>query len=491
MEGGRGPVVKLTELIFRDAHQSLLATRMRTEDMLPIADTIDRVGFFSLETWGGATFDVCLRYLAEDPWERLKALKAAMPRTPMQMLERGMNIVAYRNFPDDIVEKFIELAHRDGVDYFRIFDALNDLRNMKVPIEAAKKAGGRVQGALCYTISPVHTTEYYVENFKRLAAMGCDSLCLKDMAGMISPADAYQIIHAVKEEGVKLPICLHSHMISGMTMISYMQACGAGADVLDTAMSPISGGAGHAPTESVVAALKGTEYDTGYDLELLMECRKYFLTVWDKYRHLHREAAMMIDPSVSLHQIPGGMLSNFIIQLEQAGAIDRYRQVLEETHRVREDLGWPPLVTPTSQIAGVQAIMNVLYGRYKRVTEESKNYVRGMYGKPPGEISKEVYKAVLGPKWKDEIVDRRPADLLEPMYKKCRDELDGLGLMKKEEDVLSYALFPEEAKRFLSGQARPEFVSSDLPLEGEMRGRRFRVTMGGDAYEATFRKVKA
>ena len=483
-------MVQVTELIFRDAHQSLLATRMRTEDMLPITKTIDKVGFFALEVWGGATFDVCLRYLAEDPWERLKTLKEHMPNTPMQMLERAMNIVAYSNFPDDIVQKFIEHAHEDGVDYFRIFDALNDLRNMKVPIETVKKVGAHGQGSLCYTISPVHTVEYYVETFKELEEMGCDSLCLKDMAGMFSPSKAYQIIDACKEEGIKVPICLHSHTISGMAMLSYMKACEAGVDVIDCALSPISGGAGHPPTESIVAAFKETPYDTGYDLELLMECRKYFLKVWEKYRHLHREQAMMVDPSVIVHHIPGGMLSNLIIQLEKFGAVDKYYQVLEETHRVQEDLGWPPLATPTSQIVGVQAVMNVLFGKYKRVLEETKNYVKGMYGKSPAEISEEIYAKILGSNWRDEIIDCRPADLLGPMYKRCRDELEGLELLKKEEDVISYALFPEETKRFLSGEAKPEFTSDELPLEAEMRGRRFRVTLDGEDHEVTIRKVK-
>ncbi len=483
-------MVEITDLIFRDAHQSLLATRVRTEDMLPITKTIDQVGFFALEVWGGATFDVCLRYLAEDPWERLKTLKEHMPNTPMQMLERAMNIVAYRNFPDDIVQKFIEYARKDGVDYFRIFDALNDLRNMEVPIETVKKVGAHVQGSLCYTISPVHTVEYYVETFKKLEAMGCDSLCIKDMAGMISPSKAYQITRTCKEEGIKVPICLHSHTTSGMTMLSYMKACDAGVDIIDCAISPISGGAGHPPTESIVAALKDTSYDTGYNLELLMECRKYFLKVWEKYRHLHREKAMQVDPSVIVHQIPGGMLSNLIIQLEKFGAVDKYYQVLEETHHVQKDLGWPPLVTPTSQIVGVQAVMNVLFGKYKRVIEETKNYVRGMYGKPSAEISEEIYKKILGPNWRDEIIDCRPADLLKPMYKKCRDELEDLGLLTKEEDVISYALFPEETKKLLSGQAKPEFTSDELPLEAEMRGRRFRVTLNGKNYEVTIRRVE-
>jgi len=483
-------MVKITDLIFRDAHQSLLATRMRTEDMLPITKIMDQVGFFALEVWGGATFDVCLRYLAEDPWERLKTLKEHMPNTPMQMLERGMNIVAYRNFPDDIVQKFIEYAHKDGVDYFRIFDALNDLRNMKVPIETVKKVGAHAQGSLCYTISPVHTAEYYVETFKKLEEIGCDSLYLKDMAGMLSPFKSYQIIHACKEEGIKVPIGLHSHTTSGMTMLSYMKACDAGVDILDCAMSPISGGVGHPPTESIVAAFKDTPYDTGYDLELLMKCRKYFLKVWEKYRHLHRERAMMVDPSVIVHQIPGGMLSNLIIQLERFGAVDRYYEVLEETHVVQKDLGWPPLVTPTSQIVGVQAVMNVLFGRYKRVLEETKNYVKGMYGKPPVEIQEEIYRKILGSNWRNETIDCRPADLLEPMYKKCRDQLQDLELITKEEDVISYALFPEETKKLLSGQAKPEFTSDELPLEAEMHGRRFRVTLNSEEYEVTIRKAE-
>jgi len=482
-------MVQITELVFRDGQQSLIATRMRTEDMLPITNEMDQIGFSALEVWGGATFDVCLRYLAEDPWERLKTLKAHMPNTPMQMLERGMNLVAYRNFPDDIVQKFIEHAQKDGVGVFRIFDALNDLRNLRVPIETVSKLGAHVQGSLCYTISPVHTVEYYANTFRELEAMGCDSLCLKDMAGMITPTHAYEIIHKCKEQGIKTPISLHSHNSSGMAMFAYMKACEAGVDVLDCSMSPFSGGAAHPPTESVVAAFKDTPYDTGYDLKLLMECRKYFQKVWEKYRHLHREQAMQVDPSVVVHQIPGGMLSNFIVQLEQFGALNKFHKVLEEAQEVRKDLGWPPLVTPTSQIVGVQAVMNVLFGRYKRVLEETRSYVKGMYGKPPAEIPEKIYRQILGPKWRDEVITARPADLLKPMYKKCRDELEEMRLLTKEEDVVSYALFPEETKKLLSGQAKPEFKSTDLPLEHEMRGRRFRVSIGGEEYDVTMRKV--
>ena len=381
-------MVRIHEQVLRDGHQSLLATRMRTEDMLPIAEKLDQVGFFSLEVWGGATFDVPIRYLNEDPWIRLRKLKEAMPNTPMQMLERAMNIVAYWNFPDDIVKKFIYLAKKNGCDYFRIFDALNDLRNMEVPIKAVKDVGAHAQGSLCYTISPVHTVERYVENFKKLEKMGCDSLCIKDMAGMISPKGAYDIIRGCKDAGVKIPINLHSHCTSGMTGMAYMRACEAGVDILDTSISPISGGTAALPTESVVAALKDTQWDTNYDLPLLIEIRKYFLEVWKKYRHLHRINALKIDPSVAVHQIPGGMLSNLIFQLEEQGAGGKYVQVLEETARVREELGYPPLVTPTSQVVGVQAVMNVLHGRYKLIPKETKDYCRGMYGAPPVPIKK-------------------------------------------------------------------------------------------------------
>jgi pyruvate carboxylase subunit B len=460
-------MVQLHEMILRDGHQSLLATRMRTEDMLPIAGKIDEVGFFSLEVWGGATYDVCIRYLNQDPWERLNKLKKAMPNTPLQMLERAMNIVAYWNFPDDVVKKFIYYAKRNGCDYFRIFDALNDLRNMKVPMQAAKENGGHVQACLSYTISPIHTVDYFVEKFIELKKMGADSVCIKDMAGMISPKRAYDIIKGTKEAGVNLPMDLHSHYTSGMTGMAYQRAIEAGADILDTSLSPISGGTAAPATESVVAALQGTEWDTHYNLELLIECRSYFLKVWEKYRHLHRFDALKIDPSVTLHQVPGGMLSNLIFQLEEQGARDKYRQILEETARVREELGFPPLVTPTSQVVGVQAVMNVLHGRYKVVPKETKDYCRGMYGKAPGEIQPEIMKKVLGPKWKEEVIDCRPSDLLEPLWdqkKKELKEIDGGSLIKKEEDVLTYILYPQVGLKFLRGQAVAEFTSDILPL---------------------------
>ncbi len=460
-------MVQLHEMILRDAHQSMLATRMRTEDMLPIADKLDAVGFFSLEVWGGATFDVSIRYLNQDPWERIRLLKKAMPNTPMQMLERAMNIVAYWNFPDDVVKKFIYFAKKNGVDNFRIFDALNDIRNMEVPMKAVRENGGHVQACLSYTISPIHTVDYFVDKFKKLEKIGADSLCIKDMAGMISPQRVYDIVKGVKDAGIKLPINLHSHCTSGMTGMAYQRAAEAGIDVLDTAMSPISGGTAAPATESVVAAFQSTPWETGYDLGHLIEIRKYFLKVWEKYRHLHRFNALKVDPSVTVHQVPGGMLSNLIFQLEEQGAHGKYREILDETARVREELGYPPLVTPSSQVVGVQAVMNVLHGRYKVITKETKDYCKGMYGKPPVPIKPEIMKKVLGPKWKDEVIDCRPSDMIKPMWDAKKKELqemdDGL-LIKKEEDIMTYILFPQVGLKFLKGEAKAEFTSEQLPL---------------------------
>jgi pyruvate carboxylase subunit B len=451
-------------MILRDAHQSMLATRMRTEDMLPIAEKLDKVGFFSLEVWGGATFDVSIRYLNQDPWERLNKLKEAIPNTPLQMLERAMNIVAYRNFPDDIVKKFVYLAKKNGCDIFRIFDALNDLRNMEIPMKAVKENGGHVQACLSYTISPIHTVDYFVKKFVKLSKMGADSLCIKDMAGMISPQRAYDIVKGCKDNGIKLDISLHSHSTSGMTGMAYQRAIEAGIDILDTAISPISGGTAAPPTESVVAALQGTEWDTNYDLKLLIEIRKYFLDIWEKYRHLHRINALKVDPSVSLHQIPGGMLSNLIFQLEEQGAHDKYQEILIETARVREELGFPPLVTPTSQVVGVQSVMNVIHGRYKVITKETKDYCKGMYGKSPAPIKPEIMKKVLGPKWKDEVIDCRPSDLLKPMWNKCKSDLNDYDVEMTDENIMIYALYPQVGLKFLLGKAKAEFTSDELPL---------------------------
>ncbi len=458
-------MVELLDLIFRDAHQSLLSTRMRTEDMLPITEKMDQVGFWGLEVWGGATFDVPIRYLNQDPWDRINKLKASMPNTRMVMLERAMNIVAYSNFPDDIVRKFINLAHKNGVDVFRIFDALNDMRNMKVPIEAAIEAGAHAQGCISYTISPVHTVQSYIDKLLEFQRMGCQSVCIKDMAGMIFPQDAYDIISGYKAAGGKIPLDLHSHSTSGMEGFAYQRAIEAGADIVDSAISPISGGTAAPPAESIVQALRGTEWDTGYDIGLLMEIREYFQEVWKKYRHLHRINNLKADPSVTVHQIPGGMLSNLVSQLEQQGAADRYDDVLKETPKVRAEMGYPPLVTPTSQVVGVQAVMNVLFGRYKVIPEETKQYVRGFYGRPPAEISPKIKELVLGKDWEDQMVDCRPADLLEPKFDYYRDLLDEKDLWNgREEDVLTFAIYPEVGLKFLKGEAVAEFTSDQLPL---------------------------
>lgn len=456
--------IGITELILRDAHQSIFATRMRTEDMEPILDKMDKVGYWAVEMWGGATFDVPLRFLNQNPWDRLRLIKEKMPNTKLMMLLRAQNIVAYRNFPDDIVEKFVELAHKNGIDVFRVFDALNDLRNMDTPMKAVKKSGAHLQACVSYTISPVHTTEYYIEFMQELEKMGADSICIKDMAGMISPKRAYDIIKGYKDRGGKCPVDLHSHSTSGMTGLSYQRAAEAGVDVVDTDMSPVAEGTGHPATESVVIAFKDTEWDTGLDVDLLMEIRKHFREVAKKYRHLIRMEALRPDPSIVLHQIPGGMISNLVSQLEMQGAIDKLDDVLEEIPKVREELGYPPLVTPTSQVVGVQAVMNVLFGRYKNLPKETIDYVKGMYGKSPAPISDEIKELILGENWKEEIITCRPADLLEPEFELRKKELQDMGLYTSDEDVLIYAIYPQVGLKYLKGEAVAEFTSEDLPL---------------------------
>ncbi|MEK7353808.1 MAG: pyruvate carboxylase subunit B, partial [Chloroflexota bacterium] len=388
--------VQITDTTLRDAHQSLIATRMRTRDMLPIASKLDKVGFFSLEMWGGATFDTCIRFLNEDPWERLRSLRKEVKNTRLQMLLRGQNLVGYRHYADDVLKEFIRLSVKNGIDVFRIFDALNDLRNMELAIKVAKDYKAHVQGTICYTISPVHTTEKFAEMAKKLEGLGCDSLCIKDMAGLISPAAADDLVRAIKAR-VKIPLDFHSHCSSGMSMMSHYAAVLAGADILDTAFSAFGWGTSHPPTESMVAAFKGTPYDTGMDLELLYEIGEYFATLSTKYRVLFTAETTRPSVNVLLHQIPGGMLSNLVSQLREQNAMDKYAAVLEEMPKVRAELGYPPLVTPTSQIVGIQAVLNVLSGsRYKQVTEEVKNYLLGSYGRPPAPINEEIRKLVIG-----------------------------------------------------------------------------------------------
>ncbi len=476
--------VKLTDTVFRDAHQSLLATRMRTRDMLPIAEKMDQVGFFSLETWGGATFDTCIRYLNEDPWERLRALKKAMPNTPMQMLLRGQNLVGYRHYADDVVDKFVEKAAVNGVDIFRIFDAVNDIRNMERSIKAAKKMEKHIQGGISYTISPVHSNEIFAQFAVQLAELGCDSICIKDMAGLITPKNAHELIRAVKKE-VNLPINLHTHCTSGMAQMSYFYACQAGVDILDTAMSPISGGSAQPATESLVASLQGTPYDTGLDLELLTEIKRYFEKIMEIYAPVFNPIAARLDTNVLVYQVPGGMLSNLVSQLVEQKAMDKYEEVLVEIPKVRKDLGYPPLVTPTSQIVGTQAVLNVITGdRYKMVPKEVKDYVKGLYGKSPAMIDPKVRLKVL---CDEEPITVRPADLLAPEYENAKKAVDALKLAKQDEDYLTYALYPQVALKFLQGAAveeqlikKPPAAAVSAPINAEPMA--LNVEIDGESY---------
>ena len=484
-----GKKLYITDVTLRDAHQSLLATRMRTEDMLPIADKMDKAGFWSMEVWGGATFDACLRFLKEDPWERLRKLRKALPNTRLQMLLRGQNILGYRHYPDDVLKKFIETARKNGIDVFRVFDALNDLRNLRVSIETAKSVGAIVEGAISYTTSPIHTIKYFVELAKGLAGMGVDIITIKDMAGLILPRDAYTLVKAIKEE-VGLPVSFHSHCTTGLCMMAHYEAIRAGADVIDAAISPLSLGTSHPPIESMVAAFKNTDRDTGLDLKLLSEIAEYFKKVRKKYKRFETEF-YGVDPRILVSQIPGGMLSNLINQLREQNALDKLDAVLEEVPRVRKDLGYPPLVTPTSQIVGTQATLNVMTGeRYSVITTEVKNYIKGMYGQPPGEIDSELMKKAIGD---EKPITVRPADLLEPELDKLTRELGDKA--KSIEDILSYALFPQVALEFFEqrekGELKPEPI--ELPEEEkasveEGEGRvhfapsEFKITVHGETY---------
>lgn len=423
-----------------------MATRMRTESMIPIAEKVDEVGFFSLEVWGGATFDVSIRYLNEDPWERLRELKKHVKKTPLQMLLRGQNLVGYRNYPDDVLVKFVERAGANGIDIFRIFDALNDTRNLEKAIKTVKKVGTHAQGSLCYTISPIHTTEYYLKVAQRLAELDCDSICIKDMAGMLMPERAFELVSALKKD-VGLPVHMHCHSTSGTVMMTYLRAIQAGADILDTAFSPFASGTSQPPVESVVAGLRETEYDTKLDIELLIEIAQYFQELREKYYdplQLISPLAERVDTTILTHQIPGGMFSNLISQLKEQNALDKLNVVLEEVPKVRRELGYPPLVTPTSQLVGTQAVFNVLTGeRYKIISKEVKEYTRGYYGKPPALIDNGIKKKIIG---NEEPIKCRPADLLEPELNKIPKDIQPY--IESEEDTLTYALFPQVAVEF-------------------------------------------
>jgi pyruvate carboxylase subunit B len=450
--------VYITDLVLRDAHQSLLATRMRTEDMLPIAAKINKAGYWSIEMWGGATFDTMMRFLNEDPWERVRALKMAMPDTRLQMLLRGQNALGYRNYADDVVEESVRLAAKAGINVFRVFDALNDPRNLQTAIKAVRESGEWVEGTISYTKSPVHTVQTFVDYAARLAELGAQSFAIKDMAGLLDPQDAYELVSALKHAHPEILVHMHCHYTSGMASMAYLKAVEAGADILDCAISSMSMGTSHPPTESMVAALAGSDRPTGMDIGVLEEISEYFRTIRKKYR-AYESAFTAVDPAVLMWQIPGGMISNLSSQLKEQGALDRMPEVMEEVPRVRKELGYPPLVTPTSQIVGTQATLNVLMGRYKMVTKETRGLVQGYYGRTPAPIDPEVQKLAIG----DETpITVRPADMLEPELPKRRAELDELGIKYSEEDLISYAMFPQVALEFFARRDRTERPKEEL-----------------------------
>ena len=449
----------ITDVVLRDGSQSLLATRVRIEDMLPIAEKLDKVGYWSLETWGGATFDACIRFLGEDPWERLRLLKAAMPNTRMQMLLRGQNMLGYRHYADDVVERFVERSAENGMDVFRIFDAMNDVRNLQTAIRATIKTGKHAQGTLSYTVSPVHTVDGYVEMARQLEDLGCHSICIKDMAGLLKPYVAFELVSKLKE-AVQIPITMQSHATTGMSTATNIKAAEAGIDMLDTSISSMSMTYGHSATESVVAILEDTERDTGLDLNLLEEIASYFREVRKKYARF--EGALKgVDSRILVAQVPGGMLTNMENQLREQGASDKLDDVLKEIPRVREDLGFIPLVTPTSQIVGTQAVLNVLTGeRYKTIAKEAAGILKGEYGATPAPVNRELQERVLEGK---EPITCRPADLLEPEYEKLKQELKGLATEKNiklaeniDDDVLIYAQFQQVGLKFLENRGNPD-----------------------------------
>ncbi len=464
--------VKIVDLTLRDAHQSLMATRLRLRDMIPILEKFDQAGIYCFEVWGGATFDSCIRYLNENPWERLREIRKRLKNSLISMLLRGQNLVGYRHYSDDIVEKFVKKTAEYGMDVFRIFDALNDVRNLTTSIKTAKKCDAHVQGTICYTISPVHTIERYVEIANELAVLEVDSLCIKDMAGLLSPKMAYTLVKELKRE-VGLPIDVHSHYTSGMASMSLLKAVEAGAKMIDTVISPLSLGTSHPPTETIVYALEELGYETGVKLEILLEVREYFMKIREKYMGYIDWRSTIPDTNVLVYQIPGGMFSNLISQLKEYNALEKLPEVLREVPKVREDLGYVPLVTPTSQIVGVQAVLNVITGeRYKVITKETKDLVKGMYGRTPAKIKEEIRRKILGD---DKPIECRPADLLEPEFEKRRQELIEMGFEDpSDEDVLIYSLFPQIGLKFLKGEVKEEA----MPIFGKVEGK-FEVEVDG------------
>jgi len=477
--------IHVTELVLRDGHQSLIATRMRTEDMLPIASKLDDIGFWSLEAWGGATFDACVRFLKEDPWERLRSLRKALPNTPINMLLRGQNLLGYRHYSDDVVHAFVKQAADTGVDVFRIFDAMNDIRNLTTAIKAVKAEKKHAIGTLSFTTSPVHDVAYFVNMAKELEALGCDSIGVKDMAGLLTPTMAAELVKGLKA-AVSVPVHMHSHATSGLASMVLLKSVENGVDIIDTCNSSFSEGASHPTTESLVAALKGTEYDTGLDLGKLQEITAYFKEVRRKYWQFESEFTG-VDTRVLVNQVPGGMISNLSNQLKEQGALNRMDEVLAEIPRVREDLGYPPLVTPTSQIVGTQAVLNVLTGsRYKSITNEVKNYLLGQYGKAPAAVNADVRKQAVGDA---EVITCRPADLLQPEMAKLQSEAERFA--NNEQDVLTYAMFPDIGKTFLqernAGSLQPEQLLSKEAVTHQTAAARyapneFNITLHGETY---------
>ncbi|MCL0037494.1 pyruvate/oxaloacetate carboxyltransferase, partial [Thermodesulfovibrionales bacterium] len=456
--------VKITDTTLRDGHQSLWATRMRTEEMLPILEKIDQIGYHSLEVWGGATFDVCLRYLDEDPWERLRSIKKIAKNTPLQMLLRGQSAVGYAHYPDDVVEAFVSKTVENGMDIIRIFDALNDVRNMEPAIKYTKAAGGHAQGTVCYTISPVHTTERYLQTAEMLAETGVDSIAIKDMAGLLAPDKAYEMVKTFKEK-IGLPVYLHCHFVGGMAVGAYIKAIEAGVDVIDTASAPLAFGASQPAVELMVKMLENTPYATGLSLSALFEIAAYFEELRQE-RGYKQGVTRFSDMRIFDHQVPGGMITNLVSQLKEQKALFRLYEVLQEITLVREELGYPPLVTPTSQIVGAQAVFNVLTGkRYKLVPGEVRAYAQGLYGEPPAKIDPDVLRKVLGDK---EVITCRPADLLKPKMDLFREEIKDLA--KSEEDVISYAMFPQVAKKFFQDRVRRELNAKDKAELMETKG---------------------
>lgn len=446
--------IKICDCTLRDGQQSLIATRMRIEDMLPILSKMDEIGFGAMEVWGGATFDSCLRFLKEDPWERLRKFRSVLKNTKLQMLLRGQNILGYKHYADDVVESFVRKSIENGIDIIRIFDALNDARNLETAVKATKAENAHAQLAISYTLSDVHTLEYYVDLAKRYENLGADSICIKDMAGLILPKPAYDLVKAIKEE-VNVPIEVHSHYTSGVASMTYLKAIEAGADIIDTDMSPLSMGTAQPATEVMVAALQGTDYDTNLNLSSLKEITDYFKPIREEdiKSGLLNTKMLGVDISTLIYQVPGGMLSNLVSQLKNANAEDKYDAVLAEIPKVRADLGYPPLVTPSSQIVGTQAVLNVLMGeRYKMVPKETKDIVRGMYGQTPVPISEEIRKKIIGD---EEPITCRPADLIEPEMAKFEAEMKDYKL--QEEDVLSYALFPQQAMDYFKFRQAQKF----------------------------------